>query len=67
MNRILSSSGVFINIDIKHLKIGDELVNLGKVLEIEILPNKFSVVIYRLNQKQVFFFNSDDILIIYAA
>lgn len=66
MNGILSSSGVFINIDIKDLKIGDELVNLGKVLEIEILQNKFSVVIYRLNQKQVFFFNSDDILIIYA-
>ena len=43
-------------INLKDLKIGDTLLNLGEVLEIEEHPVFYSIVIFRNNEKQVFKF-----------
>lgn len=51
-------------IKINELKVGNTLINLGQVLEIEEKSECFFVVIARNNEKQVFKFLSDVILII---
>ena len=40
-------------INVKDLKIGNTLINLGEVLEIEDHPSYYSIVILRNNEKQV--------------
>lgn len=40
-------------INFKGLKIGDTLINLGEVLEIEEYTVFYSIVIFRNNEKQV--------------
>lgn len=51
-------------LNIKDLKVGDTLVNLGQVLEIEEKSGCFFIVIARNNEKQVFKFFSDVHLVI---
>lgn len=51
-------------INISELQQDDFIVNLGEVLEIEELPNTFTVVISRMSEKQVFTFKKDEILLI---
>lgn len=53
-----------IQVSIKNLKVGNILINLGEVLEIEKQSNCFSVVISRNNEKQVFKFFEDQKLLI---
>jgi len=53
-----------LQIHIKELKVGNHIVNLGKVLEIEPSEYSYSIVIERLNQKQVFKFDSNEMLYI---
>jgi len=49
---------------ISELEIGDVLVNLGSVLEIEEGLTHFTLVISRLNEKQVIKFLKEDMLIL---
>lgn len=49
---------------ISELEIGDVLVNLGYVLEIEEGLTHFTLVISRLNEKQVIKFLKEDMLIL---
>lgn len=46
------------------LKVGEYIVNLGSILEIEEEELCFSMVIERMNQRQVFRFNKTDVLLI---
>ncbi|SEI40641.1 hypothetical protein SAMN04487995_0449 [Dyadobacter koreensis] len=46
------------------LRTGDFIVNLGEVLEIDELTNAYSVVVRRSNQKQVFTFDKEDLLLV---
>lgn len=52
------------HIEIKEVRRGDFIVNLGKVLEIEESSNLFSIVILRLNRKEVYEFEKGAILLI---
>ena len=44
---------------ISELKPGDNILNLGEVLEIEESPEMYAVIIFRMTQKQVFKFEKD--------
>lgn len=44
---------------ISDLKPGDIILNLGEVLEIEENPEIYSIIIFRMNQKQVFKFEKN--------
>jgi len=50
--------------NIGSLRTGDFIVNLGEVLEIDELTNAYSVVVRRSNQKQVFTFDKEDLLLV---
>ena len=52
---------------VKHISnvlIGEHLVNLGKVLEMNHQENIVSIVIFRMDEKQVFTFSPKQILVI---
>lgn len=51
-------------INVNALEIGNILINLGKVLEIEEQPTCYSVVITRNKEKQVFKFSLNENLTI---
>jgi len=51
-------------VPIGRLQIGDLLVNLGTLLEIEETENHFILVIYRMEQRQVWQFIKNDNLLI---
>lgn len=44
---------------ISDLALGDKIINLGKVLEIEESAEFYAIIILRMNQKQVFKFEKD--------
>jgi hypothetical protein len=46
-------------INISELQVGDILINLGEVLEVISVEDRFSLVISRMNEKQVLHFNAD--------
>ncbi len=51
-------------VDIDRLQLGDFLVNLGEILEIEERDNYFYLVIDRMNERQVWKFNKTDKLVV---
>jgi len=51
-------------VNINKLCIDDILINIGKVLEIEEKPDCFSLVIERMDQKQIWTFKKHDSLTI---
>jgi hypothetical protein len=53
-------------IKINELKVGDTLINLGQVLEIEEKSDYLFIVISRHNEKQVFKFSPIENLVILA-
>lgn len=56
MDAELKSEKVIIN----RLQVGDTLVNLGRILEIEERDDYFFLVIDRMNERQVWKFNKTD-------
>ena len=53
---------------VKHISkilIGEQLVNLGEVLEMNHKKNIVSIVIFRMNEKQVFTFSKQQVLLIH--
>lgn len=54
-------------ININNIEVGNEIVNLGEVLEIDEQEEQFSIVISRHNQKQVFKFLKDEQLHIFIS
>lgn len=50
---------------ITELCVEDILINIGKVLEIEEKPECFSLIIERMDQKQIWTFSKDESLIIF--
>lgn len=53
-------SSMIITINIKDIEVGNNIVNLGEVLEIDEHNEQFSIVILRHHQKQVFKFLKDE-------
>lgn len=53
-------SSMIITININDIEVGNNIVNLGEVLEIDEHKEQFSIVILRHNQKQVFKFMKDE-------
>jgi hypothetical protein len=53
-------SSMIITININDIEVGNNIVNLGEVLEIDDQKEQFSIVILRHNQKQVFKFLKDE-------
>lgn len=51
---------------ITELCVEDILINIGKVLEIEEKPECFSLIIERMDQKQIWTFSKDESLIIFG-
>lgn len=51
-------------VDIDELQLGDLLVNLGRILEIEERGNYYFLVIDRMNERQVWKFNKTDKLVV---
>lgn len=49
---------------ISELRIGDQLINLGRVIEITELADSFSLVIERMQERQVWRFNKNEGLLI---
>ncbi|WP_316793905.1 hypothetical protein [Pedobacter frigoris] len=49
---------------ISELRVGDRLINLGPVIEITELADSFSLVIERMQERQVWRFNKDEELLI---
>ena len=52
------------NISIEKLRIGDNVINLGEVLEVEERESRYDVIIWRMNAKQVWGFEKDKVLVI---
>lgn len=57
MNTILEPHIMFKILEIADLSVGDKLVNLGEVLEINESDHNYSLVIARMGQRQVWTFN----------
>ena len=51
-------------IHISNLKQGDNIINLGTVIEIEQRKDVYAIVILRMDQKQVIHFLGDEMLFI---
>ncbi len=64
MNSVPEPTEDLKTINITELAIGDILVNLGEVLEITERPDSFSLVIERMQERQVWRFNKDEELTI---
>lgn len=64
MEHTLEKSTQFKASGIASVNVGDQLVNLGKVIEINEADDCYSLVIFRMNQRQVWTFEKDDILFI---
>lgn len=64
MDAVLEDSIAYTTKKISDLSIGDKLVNLGEVLEVSEKPDSYSLVILRMNQRQVWTFNKEDNLVV---
>ena len=64
MNSVPEPTADLKTIDISEIAIGDILVNLGPVLEITEREDSFSLVIERMQERQVWRFNKDEELTI---
>ena len=51
-------------IEVRKVRPGDLIINLGPVLEIEELSDHFSIIIYRRNKKEVYQFDKGYIFLI---
>lgn len=61
-NTVITLTEQIVKKHITDIKLADRVVNLGEVLEIDRDDYGFSLVIFRLNQKQVFRFSNDEVL-----
>lgn len=61
---IIERSEPYQTLSISSLKVGDNLVNLGPILELAELNDSFSVVIYRMRERQVWRFDKNEQLLI---
>lgn len=61
---ILNNDSILTKVHISEIKIGSTLVNLGRILEKKELPDHYSLVIDRWNEKQVFKFTKQEFLFI---
>ncbi|MCF2443369.1 hypothetical protein L0657_05325 [Dyadobacter sp. CY345] len=60
----MKSIQVYKRIEIEGVRLGDFIINLGKVLEIDESSDLFSIVVFRRNKKEVYEFEKDAILLI---
>lgn len=59
MNTILEQQTMFRVLEMADLAVGDKLVNLGEILEIEASDYNYSLVISRMGQRQVWTFDKE--------
>ncbi|SHE74242.1 hypothetical protein SAMN04488522_1011072 [Pedobacter caeni] len=59
MNTILEQHTMFRILEMADLAVGDKLVNLGEILEIEASDYNYSLVIARMGQRQVWTFDKE--------
>lgn len=64
MDTILDQPTIYRTMGISDLTVGDKLVNLGEILEITEREESYSIVILRMEQRQVWTFGKTDELII---
>ncbi|TKC03896.1 hypothetical protein [Pedobacter frigoris] len=64
MTSTIEPSEQLTTLPISELRVGDQLINLGPVLEINELADSFSLVIDRMQERQVWRFNKDEELLI---
>jgi len=64
MDQTLEKQELFKTSQVAAVAVGDHLVNLGEVIEINEKDDIYSFVIYRMNQLQVWTFAKEDLLFI---
>ncbi|NQX43230.1 hypothetical protein SAMN05421820_115147 [Pedobacter steynii] len=64
MNTILEQQTIFKALEMADLSVGDKLVNLGEILEIEESDYNYSLVIARMGQRQVWTFHKESTLFV---
>lgn len=64
MDTILEQNTMSKIIEIAKISVGDKLINLGEVLETAEFEDCYSLVISRRNQRQVWTFDKDDVLMV---
>lgn len=64
MNTILEQHTMFKTLEMADLSVGDRLINLGEILEIEESDYNYSLVIARMGQRQVWTFNKESALFV---
>lgn len=64
MNTILEQHTMFKILEMADLSVGDRLINLGEILEIDESDYNYSLVIARMGQRQVWTFHKESALFV---